>query len=294
VSEIHVRPMSEADIDHAAQILVGAFAQVYRQRGHTPPFPNVESAAWLCRSYLDLDRDGCVMAEAGGVPVGVGFVHLRGPTASIGPVAARPGGPRGVGRALMSHLTDLARDCDSVRLFQDGFNPDSFGLYTQLGFAVRDVAPYLLAVEMQPAARAWPEIRPGRADDLDAVVELDRRLIGADRTRDIEFLFVTGTIMVLERRRVMEGFLFLRALPARAVVGPAVATSEEALAALIDAASLSLPGRSAVMRASAASPLVLQRAFARGFRVDHLGNLMVAGARPAPPAQLYALFPESL
>ena len=291
---IHVRAMVEGDIDDAAQILVGAFAQVYRQRGHTPPFPNVESAAWLCRSYLDLDGDGCVVAETGGVPVGVGFIHLRGLTASIGPVAARPGGPRGVGRALMDHLTNLSRNCTSVRLFQDGFNPDSFGLYTQLGFVVRDVAPYLLAVEMKPAARALPEIRPGRAEDIESIIELDRRLIGADRTRDIEFLFVTGTVMVLERRRAIEGFLFLRALPARAVVGPAVATSEENLAALIDAASLTLPGRSAVMRASAAAPLVLRRTFERGFRVDHLGNLMVAGVRPVPPAQLYALFPESL
>ncbi len=31
MSEIHVRPMDEPDVDHAAQILVGAFAQVYRQ-----------------------------------------------------------------------------------------------------------------------------------------------------------------------------------------------------------------------------------------------------------------------
>ena len=44
----------------------------------------------------------------------------------------------------------------------------------------------------------------------------------------------------------------------------------------------------------AASPPVLHRAFERGFRVDHLGNLMVAGSYRLPPAQLYALFPESL
>jgi hypothetical protein len=291
---IQVRAMTEGDVDAAAQILVGAFAQVYRQRGHTPPFPNLESAAWLCRSYLDLDPSGCVMAEAAGVPVGVGFIHVRGQTASIGPVAARPGGPRGVGRALMANLTSVARTCTSIRLFQDGFNPDSFGLYTQLGFVVRDVAPYLLAIELKPAARALPEIRPGRAEDMEAIIDLDRRLVGADRTRDLELLFTTGTVLVVERRRALEGFLFLRALPARAVVGPAVAVSEEVLAALIDAASLSLPGRSAVMRASAAAPLVLRRAFERGFRVDHLGNLMVVGARPTPPAQLYALFPESL
>jgi hypothetical protein len=38
----------------------------------------------------------------------------------------------------------------------------------------------------------------------------------------------------------------------------------------------------------------LRRAFDRGFRVDHLGNLMVVGKIELPPAQLYALFPESL
>ncbi|MEO5768892.1 MAG: hypothetical protein ABIS92_11135, partial [Polyangia bacterium] len=97
-----------------------------------------------------------------------------------------------------------------------------------------------------------------------------------------------------ERRRVLEGFLFLRALPARAIIGPGVALSEQGLCALLDAATQALAGRSAVMRASAASPLVLRHAFDRGFRVDHLGNLMVTGSMTLPPSQLYALFPESL
>ena len=287
--------MREADVDQAAQILVGAFAQVYRQRGHTPPFPNLESAAWLCRSYMDLDPDGCAVAEAGEVMVGVGFVHPRGTTASIGPVAARPGGPRGTGRALMAYLTKQAGECNSLRLFQDGFNPDSFGLYTQLGFVVRDVAPYLLAAELKPPARMTSaDIRPGRPEDRAALEELDRRLVGADRARDIAFLTATGSVLVYERRRTIEGFLFLRALPARAVVGPAISTSEEVMCALVDAASVALPGRSAVMRASASCPAVLRRAFDRGFRVDHLGNLMVVGKIELPPAQLYALFPESL
>ena len=195
----------------------------------------------------------------------------------------------------MAHLTKIAADCDSLRLFQDGFNPDSFGLYTELGFVVRDVAPYLLAVELTPPARGTsPDIRPGRAEDRAALEELDRRLVGADRARDIQFLAATGTVLVFEKRRAIEGFLFLRALPARAVVGPAIATSEEVLCALVDAASAALPGRSAVMRASSSSPAVVRRAFDRGFRVDHLGNLMVAGRMALPPAQLYALFPESL
>jgi hypothetical protein len=66
------------------------------------------------------------------------------------------------------------------------------------------------------------------------------------------------------------------------------------MADLIDGVAVTLPGRAAVIRASASTPVVLLRSFARGFRVDHLGNLMVAGPYVPPPAQLYALFPESL
>lgn len=291
---IDVRVMRDQDAEAAAQILVSAFAQVYHQRGHVPPFPNLDSAVWLCRAYLELDPDGCVVAEAAGALVGVGFVHLRGPVASIGPLAARPGGPRGVGHALMAYLSRLTKGSASVRLFQDSFNPDSFGLYAQLGFTVRDVAPYLLAAEIRPAPGRVPDVRAFGAADLPRLQEFDRRLVGADRAPDFALLVSTGQVLVLERRRAIEGFLFLRTLPARAIVGPGVAMSEEGMCALVDAATQTLEGRSAVMRASAASPSVLRRALDRGFRVDHLGNLMVQGTITLPPSQLYALFPESL
>ena len=138
---IEVRRLESRDVEAASAILFDAFAAVYNHRGHMPPFPNIDSAVWLCRAYLDLDPDGCALACAQGVAVGVGFAHRRGGVASIGPLAARPGAPAGVGRALMAHFRELAAGALSVRLFQDGFNPDSFGLYSRLGFRVVDVAP---------------------------------------------------------------------------------------------------------------------------------------------------------
>ncbi len=286
--------MREEDAERAGQVLVAAFAQIYHQRGHSPPFPNLESAIWLCRAYLDLDHDGCAVAELGGVLVGVGFVHLRGAAASIGPLAALPGSPRGVGRALMRHISRLTAGCPSVRLFQDSFNPDSFGLYARLGYTVRDVAPYLLATDLRPVPGRIPDVRPYVRADLPRVQELDRALIGSDRSPDLAFLISTGSVLLLEKKGELQGFLFLRSLPARAIIGPALALSEQALCTLLDASTQALPGRSAVMRASAASPIVLGHALERGFRVDHLGNLMVSGTIVLPPSQLYALFPESL
>lgn len=291
---IQVRRLEQHDVDPAAAILFDAFGGVYRQRGHTPPFPNLESAAWLCRAYLDLDPDGCALAEVNGTAVGVGFAHPRGAVASIGPLAARPGARPGVGQALMAHFQRLTARCTSVRLFQDSFNPDSFGLYTRLGYAVVDVAPYLLASRLT-APRARPSgVRAYTSADLPALERYDLACTGAERGRDLALLASTGNALIAERGGGIGGYLFYRSLPARVIVGPAVADSAELLADLVDAVADAVPGRAAVIRASAAAPKVLQRAFERGFRVDHLGNLMVAGSYTVPPAQLYALFPESL
>lgn len=295
---IQVSRLGQADVDAAAGILFDAFGAAYRRRGHAPPFPTRESAAWLCRAYIDLDPEGCVLARAGSEVVGVGFAHPRGAVTSIGPLASRPGAPAGVARALMNELGGIAADSTSVRLFQDSFNPDSFGLYTRLGYAVADVAPYLLAEKLEaPSGDPDPNVRPLAAADLPAVERYDRMRTGADRRRDLTLLSSTGGGFAYRpdgRGDAIAGYLFFRALPARVVIGPAVAESAEILAALVDVVAASLPGRAAVIRASAAAPLLLRRAFERGFLVDHLGNLMVRGSYVPPPAQLYALFPESL
>ena len=47
---IQVARMERTDVDAGAEILFDAFGAVYRQRGHVPPFPTRDSAAWLCRA----------------------------------------------------------------------------------------------------------------------------------------------------------------------------------------------------------------------------------------------------
>ena len=291
---IEVRRLESRDVDDASAILYEAFASVYRRRGHTPPFPNVDSAVWLCRAYLDLDPEGCALATVQGTTVGVGFVHPRGAVASIGPLAARSNARAGVGRALMAHFHSLAAGAASVRLFQDAFNPDSFGLYSRLGYRIVDVAPYLLAPRMSPPRQRPQAVRALVAADVEPIRRYDLARTAADRGRDLALLAATGRGFVVERGGALAGYLFYRPLTARVIVGPALAESPELLADLVDAVADALPDRPAVIRGSAAAPPVLARAFERGFRVDHLGNLMTTGPYAPPPAQLYALFPESL
>ena len=193
---IQVARMERSDVDAGAEILFDAFGAVYRQRGHVPPFPTRDSAAWLCRAYLDLDPEGCVVAWSGNEAVGVGFAHPRGVVTSIGPLAARPGAPAGVARALMAEIGRVAAQSSSLRLFQDSFNPDSFGLYARLGYAVADVAPYLLADKLIPPPAAPAGVRALRPDDLPAIERYDRARTVADRRRDLALLASTGSGLV--------------------------------------------------------------------------------------------------
>ena len=109
---IQVGRLGQADVDAAAGILFDAFGAAYRRRGHAPPFPTRESAAWLCRAYIDLDPEGCALARSSSEVVGVGFAHPRGAVTSIGPLASRPGAPAGVARALMNELGEIAAAFD--------------------------------------------------------------------------------------------------------------------------------------------------------------------------------------
>lgn len=115
--------MERSDVDAGAEILFEAFGAVYRQRGHVPPFPTRDSAAWLCRAYLDLDPEGCVVAWSGNEAVGVGFAHPRGAVTSIGPLAARPGSPPGVARALMTEMDASPRSRAAFACFKTASIP---------------------------------------------------------------------------------------------------------------------------------------------------------------------------
>ena len=230
---IEVRQLTPNDVEAAARLLYESFSGVYLRRGHTPPFPNVDSAAWLCRAYLDLDLQGCALATHAAQAVGVGFAHPRGNVASIGPIAALAGGPPGIGRAIMTHFHQLTRGCQSVRLFQDSFNPDSFGFYTRLGYAVVDVAPYLLAEQLSPPASRSRLVRVASSADLRQIETYDLSRTGADRSRDLALLAQSGSAFVMEQGTIggsIAGYLFYRSLPARVIIGPAVAESADILA----------------------------------------------------------------
>ena len=257
---IQVGRLGQADVDAAAGILFDAFGAAYRRRGHAPPFPTRESAAWLCRAYIDLDPEGCALARSSSEVVGVGFAHPRGAVTSIGPLASRPGAPAGVARALMGELGDdrrrldqrspvpgqlqprLVRPLHTARLRR---RPTSRPTCSPRGSSRPPPPP-----ATPTSGRWWPRIcRPSNA-----TIDRAPAPTGAAISRCSRRRAAGSFIRRAARRESIAGYLFFRALPARVVIGPAVAESAEMLAALVDGVAASLPGRAAVIRASAAAP----------------------------------------
>jgi len=188
----------------------------------------------------------------------------------------------------------------TIRLFQDAFNPRSFALYAKLGFVAREVVGYAVADAVRAVRPAALGIEPGgrvrdlRARDLEAVLRLDRELAGADRRIDFELILSAGSGFALVRGGEITAFLFVREGSARVALAPGAARRAGDLLALVTHASAEFPARALSARVPASPPELTRAMLALGFRLDHLGNLMVRGEDTRMGAHLYAMFPESL
>jgi GNAT superfamily N-acetyltransferase len=295
------RPLVLKDVEEAGDILYQAFGAVYAERGFRPPFPSPEAGAWLARAYLDLDPQGAVVAERGLRLSGVGFVHVRGAVASIGPVASRPGAPDGTGRAIMEALLAIAERAGArtQRLFQDSFNPRSFALYSKLGFEPREVVAYgvcdTTALRRAPAPRPGISLRELDAGDLDELGRFDVALSGGDRRGDFELILRSGGGFALFADGRMRAFLLYREGASRVALAPAAAAHDPAdLVTLVAHAASRFADRALSARLPAAPSALLTPLLEMGFAIDHLGNLMVRGPELRQGWHLHSMFPESL
>jgi GNAT superfamily N-acetyltransferase len=291
------RGLEARDVARGGEVLVGAFNKVFGEHGFLPPFPSPESGQHLVESYLAYPHARGVVVEAeSGRLVAIAFVHPRGATAGVGPVAVEPAHQaRRTGRLLMEALLEATPGVRSFRLTQDAFNNVSFALYHKLGFVVRDV---MLALERSTADLEPVDIagiRPMRPEDVGPAAALDAQLTGINRPQDFDFIRQIGDGFVLERRGAPAGYLLRRLTGRYMTLGPAAAHTDEDLFALIAGAMAANPFHGVGLRALASRPAILNRLLAAGFRIGHLGTYMVRGAwTPPVGAHIPASFPESI
>lgn len=294
--DVSVRPMRPEDLDEVAAVTFAAFLTVELRHGYDPAFPSVRAARNLCGAYLRYPEARPFVAEVNGRVAGAAFLHPRGATAGVGPVAVDPSAQNaGVGRALMERLIREAGPGASVRLVQAAFNRASFSLYTRLGFQVRDA----LATMVSHGPAQAPEPRTPVTVVGDAQVaplaRFDEAATGIRRATDLSFLTHVGTTFVAGDASDPDGYLCRLSAGDTHYLGPAVARDEGTLEALLAAALRDLPGGRAVARVPSRHHRLLTTAMEWGMRVGTIGTYMVRGPwREPEAARLLPTFPESL
>jgi GNAT superfamily N-acetyltransferase len=139
------------------------------------------------RRLLDLEPDGCFLAEWAGRPAGTATTCVFGPVAWVAMVLVEPAlRGRGIGTALMEHALAYLdrRQVPTVRL---DATPLGQPIYEKLGF----VTEYRLARYQGklPAGEPLAQLEPVRPEQLEEVARLDREVTSTDRRKLLFRLF---------------------------------------------------------------------------------------------------------
>jgi len=187
---------------------------------------NQTAADW--RRFLDMEPEGCFLAEVDGEPAGTLTTCVLSAVAWIAMVLVeerRRG--QGIATALMRHALAWldARGTPTVRL---DATPLGQPVYEKLGF----IAEYTLT-RYGGTLTPMPEqesATPYAPDDLVAVLRLDRRIVGADRRKLLGRLLAENpkAARVVVERGVMTGYCTLRSGTRATQIGPCLATSTAA------------------------------------------------------------------
>jgi len=182
---VELRPIEPSDRDVVARIVFEAFAGIHDHHRFPRDFPTLDAASGLVESFIAHPGIWGVVAERDGRIVGSNFLDERGPVRGVGPITVAPEAQSGgVGRTLMQAVIDRASGADGIRLLQDAFNTKTLALYASLGFdALEPVALVAGRPHAEPGGDV--EVRPLRADDMDAADGLHRAVHGFERRTEL-------------------------------------------------------------------------------------------------------------
>jgi ribosomal protein S18 acetylase RimI-like enzyme len=291
VAGVTLRPAEESDVEQAGDLTFVAFHAAALAHGLEPAVTTPAESRRYIRYLLSFDPRGGVVAEENGVLVGVGWVHPRGPVATLGPLAVDPRRQgRGIGHRLLDRLIEAAgQGVPQVRLVQESFNLVSLGLYLRAGF--RLVAPLLdlaLAADAPIAPLSPPAgvtVRPAGGDDRGRLLARDARAFGAHRPQSIDLYLRGGRVLVAERAAAPVGYALGIGFEATGYLGSAAADGTDVLLALLStlAQDLAQPGRVLRILVPAADRALVDGLLTLGFRVFRACHYMVRGGGTAPP-----------
>ncbi len=195
--------------------------------------------------YERLDPGFCLVAEAGsGRLAGSCYYRERETHVALGIMNVHPNHfGQGVAKELLRSITDFTDERKKpLRLVSSVMNLESFSLYTRAGFVPGRVYQDLVVQvpeggfrEQLPGAE---RVRPAGPDDAAAMAELELEVSGITRGKDYPFYLENAgglwyTSVIEGRSGGLDGYLVSIGHPLFNEIGPGVARTEEAGAALL-------------------------------------------------------------
>ena len=239
--------------------------------------------------------DGLAAIDAEGRLAGVALWWSFGVTlASLGTVIVSPAVQRaGIGRRLLDAIVAAA----GPRAIRLNATAEGLRLYENLGFvAVGGIRQH----QGVPAAGLVPtatdaEIRPLAASNRPAIVDLDRRASGGDRSAMLQALDALSTGLVARRDGALVGYALCRDFGRGRLVGPVVADGEGTALALVSRHVAEASGFLRVDIPDDAETLSGWLADAGLAGVDCV-RAMVKGTppQPAPEARIFGLASQAM
>jgi predicted N-acetyltransferase YhbS len=182
---VQLRPIIPADAEICGRIIHEAFKGISERHNFRPDFHAADAAIDFAHLFINDPSIFGVVAESDGQIIGSNFLSERDAIRSVGPITIDPAaqGQR-AGRRLMEAVIERGQGAEGIRLVQDSFNTASLSLYASLGFEVKE--PLVIiegAVAVDPQANV--EVRSLQDEDMEACAALCRRVIGAERTNEL-------------------------------------------------------------------------------------------------------------
>ena len=290
--DFYVRPMEPNEWGQVAAVIHDSTNAWYTGRSLPAIFNHGTSSCELfCQVYEGLDPGCCQVAEDchTGRIAGSCFYHPRSTHVSLGIMNVHPDCfGRGVARLLLKSITDIADELGlPTRLVSSAINLDSYSLYSRGGFVPKDIYQDVLfsvpadGLTCDPPARA-EEVREITADDIPAMVALEKEVAGIEREKDYRY-FVANELdvwhgsVLTDGSGEIRGFLHSIRHLASNMVGPGVMKDDEAALALIWAELKQHQDNMAVVLTPAARPDVVHALYAWGGRNCELHVSQVRG-----------------
>lgn len=243
---ITIRTMQPSDRAEVAELVCVSTNYWFQMNGNPAVFPDgPDSTSIYFDVYQTLDDGYNLVAvnEDNGCLAGSVFLHPRPTHISLGIMNVHPNYfGKGVASALLKEATKLADEQGKpMRLVSSGRNTDSFSLYNRVGFVPRVLFQGMwitvpedgLGVELDDQQY----VREATLDDVDAMVAVEREVIGIERPVDLRY-FIENThdcwhVSVYEQAGVIEGFAVSCSHPGCRMVGPCASRTESQAAALM-------------------------------------------------------------